>query len=244
MSNSDTNIIAGADHQHVVTKLIEWKGAFTNDSPILAPDQTIGHRDRTVVAQVVTAGPGNISRGTLNECTLRAGDLIVVNYFHKSHELLLQGENVVTFNWEHVMAKIVVDEVNKTTDLIPLQAYIICKTNEKRAQKIMMGKDSLLLAPSMDSQFTGGSAYNHKGKPVEQIKVAIEEVVSCGPGAVIDGCFQQPYHQAGDMVMYDTSVSPVTFRLAGEKYTMVNYRSVIMTFRDEPAVEETSLVQV
>lgn len=230
--SSDSDFSVAMEHQHVLTRLVDWSGAFSSGSNLLLADQSLGHKDKTVVVEVLGAGPGNISRGVLNECTVQPGDLVVVNWFHKTHELLLQGDNVITFNWEHIMAKVVTDETNKTASLAPLQAFIICKRNEDKAQKIMMGADSVILAPSLDSQVTGGSRYNEKGKPQEQMRVAIEEVVACGPGSVVDGAFQTPPQMAGDMVMYDTSVSPVQFRLQGEAYTMVHYRSVIMTFRD------------
>lgn len=229
---SDFNV--SAEHQHVLCQMTDWNGAFTKDSPLFAPDQSIGHKDRTVVLQVLTAGPGNISRGTLNPCTLSQGDLIVVNFFHKSHELLLQGNSVLTINWEHVMAKLNINDETKTVDLLPLQAYVVCQRNEAKAQKIMMG-DSLILAPGVDSQVVGGGNVDERGKPKEQIKIAVEQVVSCGPGAVIDGLFQAPSYEPGDMVMYDTSVAPVQFRLAGSAYTLVHYRHVIMSFRDEAA---------
>jgi co-chaperonin GroES (HSP10) len=134
------------------------------------------------------------------------------------------------------MGRLDVNQETKMVDLCPLQGFIVCKTNEARAQRIMMG-DSKIIAPFGDAQLSGGSEYTPDGRKQTQMKVAVEEVVQQGPGAVVDGMWQEPNCRQGDMLVYDTSVSPISFTIGGQKYTLVHQRHVIMTCRDV-AVED------
>ncbi len=228
-----TDVLSGAWHQHVLCRIGDHSASFG----LHGVNQTIGRRDKTVVVEVIAAGPGNVSRGTRNECTLRPGQLALVNLFHRTHEIVVLGQNLSTFNWENMMATIDVNEELKTVDMLPLQGFIVTRTNERRAQYVMMGKSGIL-NPSGDAQLSGGGAFDFKGKRVEQIKIACEEVVHVGPGAVLDGLWQEPKCATGDMILYDTSTTPVTFTAAGKSYTLVNWRNVILSFRDgqEPRV--------
>lgn len=220
------------ENQHVLARVVDWQGGSFE---VYAPDQTIGRRDKTIVVRVICAGPGNVSRGTLNPCRLFPGDLALVNLYHRSHELVLGGHNCSTFNWENIMARISVNESEKAIELSPLQGYIVCKTNEARAQYVMMG-ESKIINPSGDAQLSGGGSFDPRtGKRVEQIKVACEEVVQVGPGAVIDGLWQEPRCKPGEMVLYDTSVTPVKFMAGGQSLTLIHWRAVMFTFRNAKA---------
>ncbi len=214
-----------AHHQHVLARVGDYSASFG----LHGINQTIGRRDKTVVVQVVAAGPGNVSRGTRNECTIKPGQMALVNLYHRTHEFTLVGENLSTFNWENIMATIEIDAEKKAVSMAPLQAFIVTKKNERRAQYVMMGK-GLIINPNGDSQSTGGSAFNESGKRVEQIKVACEEVVSVGPGAVVDGLWQPPTVKPGAMVLYDTSTTPVSFMAGGHSFTLVHWRSVMCSF--------------
>ena len=221
--------LVGAFHQHVLTRVApEASGSFG----LHGINQTIGRRDKTIIVQVVAAGPGNVSRGTRNECTLKPGQMALVNLYHRSHEICVLGVNLSTFNWENFMATIEIDEQQKTVSMVPLQGFIVTRTNERRAQWVMMGK-SQIINPSGDAQLSGGGAFNEKGKRVEQIKVACEEVVHVGPGAVMDGLWQEPLCKPGDMVLYDTSTTPVSFTAGGKSYTLINWRNVVLAFRGD-----------
>lgn len=219
----------------MLARVTDWQATSFS---ILAPAQTIGRRDKTVVLEVINSGPGNVSRGTLNPTTVEPGDLVIANLYHRSHELIVFGQNVSTFNWENIMAKLSVNEMNKTVDIVPLQCFIVCKINEKRAQRTMMG-DSVIINPNGDALLTGSST-DERGRPTQQLKVACEEVVSVGPGAVVDGMWQEPKCQVGDMIYYDTSTTPVTFMAGGQSYTLVHWRSVILSFRDFDNGQEDS----
>lgn len=222
-----TDVLDGAHHQHVLARIAEHSASFG----LHGVNQTIGRRDKTIVIEVVAAGPGNVSRGTRNECHLKPGQLALVNLFHRSHEMVVLGQNLSTFNWENIMATIEIDEVKKAVNMTPLQCFIVTKTNEARAQYVMMGK-SQIINPSGDAQYTGGSAFNEKGKRVEQLKIACEEVVHVGPGAVVDGLWQEPNVSPGDMVLYDTSTTPISFTAGGQSFTLIHWRSVVLSFRD------------
>ncbi len=230
MSSDEVTTMMEAHHQHVLARITDWQASSFS---IKAPDQTIGRKDKTVVLEVVTMGPGNVSRGTLNECTLVSGDLIIANLYHRSHELLVFGQSVSTFNWENIMAKIEVDDINKTVGILPLQSFVVCRTNEKRAQRVMMGEKSAILNPNGDALLTG-EAFDERGKPRHQLKIACEEVVSVGPGSVVDGLYQVPNCQPGDMVYYDTSTTPISFTAAGQSFTLVHSRCIVLSFRDIP----------
>lgn len=240
------NILAQAENQHVFLRMVAPMSdeardlgltAFTKEGGLVAPDAT-SIREQGVIGEVLTKGPGNVSRGTLNACTVKAGDLVLFNLYHKTNDLLLQGDGVVTCNWENVMAKLSVNDAEKSVDLTPLQGFIVCKTNEIAARKIMMGK-SMIHAPYGDAQYSGNPETDDKGRPKFQAKVAVEEVVQAGPGAVVDGLWQEPSQSPGDFVMYDTSVSPVRFTMAGQTFTLVHMRHVLLTIRfaaDEPTI--------
>jgi len=223
-----------AEHQHVLCRLFPWEsvfgGSFSADTGLVAPDQEIGRRDRCVVLEVVTAGPGNVSRGTLNPCTIKEGDIVVANLFHRSHTPTVAGHNFSLFNWENIMAKIDIDEVNKGISMAPLQAYLICQPNEERAHRFIMGK-SMIMNPGIDMQVSGGDRFDERGKPKEQTKTVVEEVVQVGPGAVVDGMWQEPPNLVGDLVMYDTSVAPVRFMVQGAVYTLIHWRHVLLSSR-------------
>lgn len=239
-----------AEHQHVVGRIIRWDevfgegnslAVFGKDSVLHAPDQEIGRADRTIILEVVVAGPGNVSRGERNVCALDTGDLVVVNYIHRSHSLTVLGESVSSFNWEQVMAKIVVDKESKSIDLVPLQCYLVCERDEEAAQILIMGKSKIIL-PGADSQFSGAADTDHRGRPTTgRTKTVVERVVSVGPGAVVDGLWQEPPPLAGMHVMYDTSVAPIRFMVGGKSYTLVHWRHVILSFRREEgdAVEQS-----
>lgn len=222
-----------AEHQHVWAKVVDkFGGSFM----FQGVNQTIGRRDKTIVVEVVACGPGNVSRGTLNPCKLKPGDLALVNLYHRAHEFVVLGDQISTFNWENIMGFIRVDEANKSIDLTPLQGFVVTRANEERAQMVMMGRlAGKILNPSGDAQLTGGSSFSADGKRVEQIKVACEEVVSVGPGAVIDGLWQEPRCKPGDMVMYDTSTTPVSFVAGGRGFTLIHWRCVLGTFRERNA---------
>lgn len=222
-----TDVLQGAWHQHVLCRIADHSASFG----LHGINQTIGRRDKTVVVEVIAAGPGNVSRGTRNECRVKPGQLALVNLFHRTHELVVLGQNLSTFNWENMMATIEVDEVKKAISMTPLQGFIVTRTNEARAQYVMMGK-SQIINPSGDAQLTGGSSFNEKGKRVEQLRVACEEVVHVGPGAVMDGLWQEPLCKPEDMILYDTSTTPVSFTAGGRSYTLVNWRNVLLSFRD------------
>lgn len=249
----EREMTAQAEHQHVVCKVIRWEElfgsdkaspTFSPDTKLVTPDQETGHRDRILVCQVMTKGPGNVSRGTLNECTLKSGDLVVVNNYHKGFTFNLGGDGVSTFNWEHIMCQLKVSESEELIQLIPLQAYIICRRNEKRAEPIFMGKRAgsggkRILLPGADAMNSGEMEMDDRGRPKSQPKVACEEVVECGPGAVVDGAWQIPNCAPGDMVIYDTSVAPVQIRLQGMAFTLIHWRHVILTIRDgAPSVQQ------
>lgn len=221
-----------AHHQHVAARLLDWNQAFSRDVTLHAPQAgSVGHRDKTAVFECVSAGLGNVSRGKLNVCLLSPGDLFVANLFHRSHELYVLGENLCTVNWENIVARIDVKEDDKSIDLKPLQAHIVTRTNEARAQRVLMG-EGRIIAPYGDAQMTGGSRYDERGRPQEQLKVAVEEVVEVGPGSVVDGLFQVPTVKPGQMVMYETSVSPVRFTAGGQSFTLIHWRHVLFSFGD------------
>lgn len=229
-----------SEHQHVWARVLD---TFGGSFALHGVNQTIGRRDKTIVAEVFRAGPGNVSRGTLNACMLKPGDLVLVNLYHRSHELTVLGVNLSTFNWENIMAMIRIDEAKKAIQLTPLQGFIVTRTNEDRAQLVMMGHlAGKIINPSGDAQVTGGSSFDERGKRVEQIKVACEEVVHVGPGAVIDGLWQEPRCKPGDMVLYDTSTTPVSFTAGGQSFTLIHWRCVLGTFRttDGKATSERS----
>lgn len=130
------------------------------------------------------------------------------------------------------MARIEIEHELKALNLQPLQAYLVCKPNEKEAQKLIMG-ESKIIAPFGDAQYAGELPEQMPGraKP-EPNKTVIEEVVDVGPGAVVDGLYQQPPRELiGGMVMYDTSVSPIRFLVQGQAYTLVHWRHVLLSFR-------------
>ncbi len=227
------------ENQHVIGRLLDpmseaakalGLSAFSREGGLIEPDAS-PLKDKTCVMEVLTCGPGNVSRGALNPCTIQHGQLVIANLFHRTHEIMVQGENVCTFNWENIMARINVNDAEQTIDLEPLQGFIICRVNEARARHIMMGQQARILAPGGDAQLSGGTRYDERGRPKEQIKVAVEDVVQVGPGAVIDGLWQEPTQKPGDAVMYDTSVSPVRFTIGGHTVTLVHMRHVIMTIR-------------
>lgn len=239
------DVTAQAEHQHVVCRMVEWSILFGQDkgSPSFSPDvklhtpqdQELGHRDRIVVLEVLTKGPGNISRGTLNPCTVKAGDMLLANHYHKGLEFNILGEPVVTFNWEMCMAQLKVSESEQLISIAPLQAYIICKRNAERAEPIFMGQrtaGSRIYLPGGDSMHSGAVEINERGQKSQQAKVACEEVVQCGPGAVVDGMWSKPRCAPGDMVIYDTSVAPVQVRIQGQAVTLIHWRHVILTIRD------------
>lgn len=242
------DITAQAEHQHVLCKMVEWSTLFGEDkgSPSFSPDvklhtpqdQELGHRDRIVVLQVLTKGPGNVSRGALNPCTVAPGDMLLANHYHKGLEFNILGESVVTYNWEMCMAQLKVSESEQLLDIAPLQAYIICKRNEERAYPIFMGQRAVaagekrIILPGGDSMHSGVAQLNERGQTVQQPKVACEEVVQVGPGAVVDGMWSEPRCQPGDMVIYDTSVAPVQVRIQGQSFTLIHWRHVIVTVRE------------
>lgn len=233
---------AKAEHNHVLCRLIDWSSvfgpdagspAFSSDVKLFIPeDQTLGHRDRAVVLEVLTCGPGNVSRGTLNECQVKNGDLVVANLYHKGFAFSVANTgDVCTFAWEHLMLKLLVNDRDKSIDAEPLQAFLVCRRNETRAKEILQGNSSII-RPYGDATASGDPTIDEKGRRKDAPKVAIEEVVSVGPGCVIDGVFQVPSQQPGDMVLYDTQVAPLQFRLQGVAYTLVHFRHTVLTFRD------------
>lgn len=234
-----SNFSVQAENQHVAVKVLDPHSeearnlgltAFSREGGLITPD-TDGFREKVVVSEVLTAGPGNVSRGTLNPCTVVPGDLVLFNLYHRTHDILMQGVSVAMVNWENVMAKLEVNEAAKEVQLLPLQGYIVCKTNELRAQRIMMGA-SRIIAPYGDAQMSGNPETDEKGRPKLQAKTAVEDVVQQGPGAVVDGMWQEPSVRAGDAIMYDTSVSPVRFTISGQTFTLVHMRHVMFAFRD------------
>lgn len=235
---SEANFTVQAEQQHVVGRIVDMMSdeardmglvAFSKSSGLHTPD-TSQFRDKCVVMQVLTKGPGNVSRGTLNPCLVNPGDYVLINLYHRSHELTIQGDTVSAFNWENVMGRLNVNDKEKCIEMEPLQGFIVCQTDEKAAHSIMMGQ-SRIINPGGDAMYSGDGSTDEKGRPKLQIKVAIEKVVQVGPGAVVDGLWQEPTQSAGDHVLYDTSVSPVRFTIAGQTYTLVHMRHVIMTFR-------------
>jgi hypothetical protein len=214
-------------HQHVQGRILPWTAALSGDVELFVPDSTIGRPDRAVPFRVISAGPGNVSRGLLNACTLEPGDIAVANLYHRSHDLMVLGSQASTFNWETVMAKIDNDR------LIPLQCYLICQPDEAEAQRMMMGTSPIQL-PMGDAMWSGQGDYDHKGKKISQMKIACERVVKVGPGCVVDGMWQEPQVEPGDFVIYDTSVSPLSVRVGGKAFTMVHYRHVIVSLRNTP----------
>lgn len=238
-----SSITVYAEHQHVLCELVQWdeifgKGGgavtFASDVTIHAPDASIGQKDRPVILRVVVAGPGNVSRGTRNPCAIKDGDLVLANLFHRTDEVRIMGQNFSLFDWDKIMAKLEIDPILKTLNLVPLQCYLVCQPDEDAAAKLMMGK-SKILSPHGDAQMVGELEADHRGRPQQQRKVVIERVVSTGPGAVVDGLWQEPPNLAGDMVMFDTSVSPVRFVVRGEQYTLVQWRTVMLSFRSDKA---------
>jgi co-chaperonin GroES (HSP10) len=236
------------EHNGVYGEVVQWDAVFggkaiqfSSDVTIHAPHAEIGRKDRTVIVRVICVGPGNVSRGQLNPCTIKSGDYVVANLFHRSHEPCILGEYHSLFPWENIMAKLMVDEVAKSMGLDPLQAYIICKPNEAVAQRLMMGERKII-APFGDAQFSGSADEpmplpGRKDRAPERSKTVIEEVVSVGPGAVVDGVWQEPPQSlVGGMVMYDTSVAPVRFVALGEQYTLVHWRHVLFSFRKRPEI--------
>jgi hypothetical protein len=173
--------------------------------------------------------------------------MLLANHYHRGLTFSLGGEEITTFNWEFCMAQLHVHEEDKVIGVTPLQAYILCKRNEKRAEPIFMGdraKGHRIILPGSDAVNAGDMQYNERGRPILQPKVACEEVLQCGPGAVVDGMWSEPTCKPGDMVIYDTSVAPVQVRIQGEAYTLVHFRHVIMTVRDhriEPELEQPAL---
>lgn len=239
------NVVAvQAENQHVFCSLFDMSskraeelglGVFSRGGLLTPGDISGGRREKTVILEVQTCGVGNITRGAINPVQVKRGDLVIANLFHRSHDLMLQGTSISTFSWEYIMGRIDVNEENKSVTLSPLQGYVVCKTNEKRAQKITMG-DSTIIAPFGDVQMTTPEL-NEQGRKISRTKVAIEEVVMQGPGAVLDGMWQEPTCRPGDMVIYDTSISPITFTFGGQTVTLVHHRHIIGTCRDI-AVEE------
>jgi co-chaperonin GroES (HSP10) len=222
-------LCVAACNQHVLCQVLDEGKAFGADSPLVNIAQTIGHKDRAIICRVLTSGPGNVSRGTLNPSKVRSGDLVVVNLYHLTHEVRVDGPFRQTFNWENIMARL--DEcADGSHNLDPLQGYILCKRNEARAARIMMGEQGRIHLPGGDSHLTGNVVTDERGKKQEQLRVAVEEVIKVGPGQVVDGLWQEPPQVAGNMVMYDTSVAPVQIRVGGESYTLVHMRHVILTF--------------
>lgn len=262
------NFEVWCENQHVLARIVQWdevfgepgRGAvtFSHDVTIHAPDATIGRKDRTVILRVVAAGPGNVSRGLRNPCTVSEGDLVVANLFHKTQDLRVLGENPVMFNWENIMARLHINEALKQLSLEPLQAFIVTKPNPDVAQRLMMG-ESRILSPFGDAQLSGGieseptfDQFGNEKKKAEKTKTVIEECVAVGPGGVVDGLWQEPpKNLPGAMVMFDTSVAPVRFVVGGAQYTLVHLRHVLLTFRgkederaqateEEPAARATN----
>lgn len=245
-----------AEHNNVAADIVQWESIFgdgqsvqfSRDVTIHTPDATIGRRDRTVILHVKCAGPGNVSRGALNPCMVRGGDYVVANLLHQQQDLMLMNENVRTFPWENIMAKLTIDEAAKTIGLQPLQCYLLCKPNERVAQKIIMG-NSQIIAPFGDAQFSGGVEAearfdqfgNQKSRSTEKNKTVIEEVVAVGPGAVVDGMWQEPRADlvAGGMVLYDSSVSAIRVTIGGQQYSLVHWRHVVFSFLPANRGEET-----
>jgi co-chaperonin GroES (HSP10) len=235
-----TDMTAQGCNQHVFLRIISPMSDEARDLGIsafskgglYAPDVQ-GHRDQCVIGQVLTKGPGNVSRGELNPCIVEAGDLVLFNLFHRTNELILMGDNVSTCNWENIMAKLSVNDETKDLEMEPLQGFIICKTNELIAQRVMMGK-SKIIAPYGDAQMSGNPVTDERGRPSHQSKVAVEEVVQSGPGAVVDGLWQEPTQRQGDFIMYDTSTTPVRFTAGGQTFTLVHMRHVLLTLRMAP----------
>lgn len=235
-----TDMTAQAENQHVFLRLISPMSDEARDlglsafskGGLYAPDVQ-GHKDQCVIGRVLTKGPGNVSRGELNRCTLNIGDLVIFNLFHRTNELVLMGDNVSTCNWENIMAKLAVSDETKTIEMTPLQGYIVCKTNPEVAQRIIMG-DSKIIAPYGDAQMSGNPDTDERGRPRHQSKVAVEEVLQVGPGAVVDGMWQEPTQEPGDFVLYDTSTTPVRFTAGGQTFTLVHMRTVLLTLRTPP----------
>jgi hypothetical protein len=180
------DMTAQAEHQHVICEMAEWSTLFGADagSPTFSPDvklhtpddQDLGTRDRIVVLKVLTRGPGNVSRGALNECTAKPGDMLLSNHYYKGLEFNVFGNPVVCFDWDKCMAQLKVSESEKLIDIKPLQAYIICKRNEERAEPIFMGAraSGKILLPGSDAMNSGGMQYDERGRPKLQPKVACE----------------------------------------------------------------------
>jgi len=241
---SDLNWLLYAEHNAVAANIIQWESIFgsgraaqfSGDVTIHTPDATIGRRDRTVILRVKCCGPGNVSRGTLNECRIRAGDYVVANLFHQQQDLLVFGEDIRVFPWENIMARIDVNEEAKTLSLQPLQCYLLCRPNEKLAQRIIMG-ESRIIAPYGDAQLSGGveaePEYDRLGnqrKREPKNKTVIEEVVAVGPGAVVDGMWQEPRKElVGGLVLYDSSVSAISVVIGGQQYSLVHWRHVVFS---------------
>jgi hypothetical protein len=239
-----------AEHQNVLASLVQWDAIFrgegsvqfARDVTLHAPDAGIGQRDRVVILRVVAAGPGNVSRGKLNPCTLDTDDLVIANLFHETQQVRIMGDNFSMFNWEQIMGKLKIDHETHSIDLQPLQAYLVCKPDEAAAQKLMMGK-SRIISPHGDAQFSGGSEpeFDPRRKAPERTKTVIERCVQVGPGAVVDGMWQEPPAALqGAMVLYDTSVAPVRFVVGGQTHTLVHWRHVLLSFRDEHAAEAST----
>lgn len=241
-----TDLIAFAEHNSVYGRVVKWDAVFgsaiqfARDTGLVAPDPEIGGRDRTVIVSVIDCGPGNVSRGKMNPCVIRGGDLVVANLFHRTHELCVDGEFESRFDWEHIMAKLNVTE--GVVELEPLQAYVVCRPNPAVAQKLMMG-DRRILSPYGDAQLSESvddpvPMHGRAPRTPHRNKTVIEEVVAVGPGAVVDGIWQTPPQSlVGGFIVYDTSTQPVRFMAAGAAYTLVHWRHVLRSFRRPEAVD-------
>jgi co-chaperonin GroES (HSP10) len=255
------NWIVYAEHNGVAAEIIDWEDIFgdgnalqfSRDVKIHAPAATIGRRDRTIVLHVKCVGPGNVSRGTLNQCTIKSGDYVVANLLHQAQDLSMLGESVKVFPWEHIMAKLNIDELTKSVGLQPLQCYLVCKPNERLAHKVIMG-ESKIIAPFGDAQLSGGvepeptfDRMGNQKKMPEKNKTVVEQVVAVGPGAVVDGMWQEPRQElVGGLVLYDTSVAAVRFVLGGQQYSLVHWRHVVFSIlppEDQRAAEAGATIQ-
>lgn len=177
--------------------------------------------DCPFIGQAVSVG-GN--HGEENE-VVAEGDFVICSLFNVGHRVLLGGQPTYSIMTVNVAGKL----NPETYEVQPVQHYVLARPAPDRAKRLATGASIIELSgPVVTTDDVGRG---------NGLKAEWGEVISVGPGQMLDGQWEEPECLPGDMILYDASHSSVPVTIRSQPFVLVSCMQIIFAVGEKDEEE-------